>query len=420
MLHGMQVQILSPALHLMFSQRAVILVLDGVGCGELPDAAAYGDAGSNTLGNLARAVGGLALPNLGRFGLGNITDIPGVPPAVRPAGGFGRMAAASPGKDSTSGHWEIAGLVLDRPFDLFPDGFPTDFIRRFEAAIGRATLGNVVDSGTAIIARLGDDHVRTGAPIVYTSADSVFQVAAHEKVIPIGELYRICAVARELLDRECRVGRVIARPFTGAAGAYRRTARRRDFSFPPPGRTLLDVVKEAGRRVEVIGKVDELFAGRGFTGSFHSVDNDACLDATLAALDRPGSGLVFANLVQFDMDWGHRNDPAGFARGLEAFDRRLPGLLDRLGPGDILFISADHGNDPTTPSTDHSREHVPLLCAGPGVAAGVDLGTRPTFADLGQTVAEQLGAARLLHGASFLQDLSGPVAGRAGRKGERE
>ncbi|MFO7676591.1 MAG: phosphopentomutase [bacterium] len=389
----------------MSAHRAVVLVLDGVGCGELADADAYGDAGSNTLGNLARAAGGLALPNLGRLGLGNLTRVAGVPPCPSPAGGFGRMAEASPGKDSTTGHWELAGLVLDRPFDLFPDGYPAGFIARLEAAIGRPTLGNVAESGTAIINRLGDEHVRTGAPIVYTSADSVLQVAAHEDVIPVEELYRICATARQLLDREFRVGRVIARPFTGAPGACRRTSRRRDFSLPPPDATLLDRVKATGRAVVAIGKIDELFAGRGITESRHSVDNDDCLDATLAALDRVGSGLVFTNLVQFDMDWGHRNDPAGFARALEAFDQRLPALLARLGPGDLLFITADHGNDPTTASTDHSREHVPLLCAGPGVRAGVDLGTRPTFADLGQTAAGHLAVSPLPHGTSFLDRL---------------
>ncbi|HDQ99322.1 MAG TPA: phosphopentomutase [candidate division WOR-3 bacterium] len=387
----------------MLSHRAVVLVLDGVGCGELPDAASYGDAGSNTLGNLARAVGGLRLPNLGRLGLGHITDILGVPPASRPAGGHGRMAEASAGKDSTTGHWELAGLVTDRPFDRFPGGFPAEFIRRFEAAIGRTTLGNVAESGTAIIARLGDEHLRTGRPIVYTSADSVFQVAAHEEVIPVEELYRICAVARRMLDREARVGRVIARPFTGRDGEYRRTPRRRDFSLPPHGPTLLDRAREAGHPVVVIGKVDELFAGQGFTESHHTVDNDAALDATLAALGRLDSGLVFVNLVQFDMDWGHRNDPAGFARGLEAFDARLPEVLERLRPGDLLFLTADHGNDPTTASTDHSREYVPLLCVGPGVRPGVDLGTRPTFADLGRTAAAHLGVRPLKHGRSFIE-----------------
>jgi phosphopentomutase len=389
----------------MSGQRVVVLVLDGVGCGELPDAAAFGDAGSNTLANLARAVGGLALPNLGRLGLGNLTAIAGVPPVARPAGGFGRMAAASPGKDSTSGHWELAGLVLERPFDCFPQGFPAGFIRRLEAAIGRPTLGNVAESGTAIIARLGDEHARTGAPVIYTSADSVLQVAAHEDIIPVADLYRICAVARELLDREFRVGRVIARPFAGPAGGYCRTPRRRDFSLPPPGPTLLDVVKAAGRSVVGIGKVDELFAGRGFTRHHHSVDNHECLDLTLGALECVESGLVFTNLVQFDMDWGHRNDPPRFARGLEDFDARLPELLARLRPGDLLFITADHGNDPTTASTDHSREYVPLLGVGPGFASGVNLGTRPTFADLGQTAAAHLAVPPLPHGTSFLDRL---------------
>lgn len=385
--------------------RVVILLLDGVGCGELPDAAAYGDAGSDTLGNLSRAVGGLDLPNLASLGLGNIIAIEGVPPVAEPRACFGRMAEASPGKDSTSGHWEVAGLVLDRAFDTFPHGFPAELIAAYEQAIGRKTLGNVVESGTEIIKRLGDEHVRTGSPIVYTSADSVFQVACHEDVVPVEELYRICRVARDLLNRDHRVGRVIARPFVGKPGSYARTPRRRDFSLPPHGPTLLDRVKDAGQPVAAIGKIDDLFAHRGYTEHHHSVSNRECVELTLGALGRLDAGLLFANLVQFDMDWGHRNDPVNFARGLADFDALLPAVLDKLRPGDLLFITADHGNDPTTASTDHSREHVPLLCLGPGIRCGVDLGTRPTFADLGQTAADFLGVEPTPHGTSFLEDI---------------
>jgi phosphopentomutase len=386
----------------MHSPRVVILLLDGVGCGELPDAEEYDDTGSNTLGNLSRAVGGLNLPNLGRLGLGNITDIEGVAPSGNSEASHGRMAETSPGKDSTSGHWEVAGLVLKKPFPVFPAGFPDEFIRGFESAIRRGTLGNKPASGTEIIRELGDEHVRTGKPIVYTSADSVLQVAAHEDVVPVEELYGICGTARRMLAGELLVGRVIARPFTGRNGAYTRTPRRRDFSCPPPEPTLLDNTKAAGLPVVAIGKVDDLFAGRGFTESRHSVDNDECVDHVLDAMGRHEEGLIFANLVQFDMDWGHRNDPGSFARGLEAFDGRLLELERRVGDNDMVFITADHGNDPTTPSTDHSREHVPLLVFGPRVKPGIDLGTRPSFADLGRTAAEHLGVKPTPDGTSFL------------------
>ena len=384
---------------------AIMIVLDGLGVGELPDAAEFGDAGSDTLGNLARAVGGLNLPNLGRLGLGNIIPVEGVPPVPHPAACYGRMAEASPGKDSTLGHWEIAGLVVDRPFPAFPDGFPAPVIARFEEAVGRKVLGNVAESGTEIIKRLGAEHVATGRPIVYTSADSVFQVACHEDVVSVEKLYRMCGIARRILDGPHRVGRVIARPFTGKPGSFTRTARRRDFSCPPPGPTLLDLVSGANQPVVAIGKIDDLFAGRGFTEHHHSVDNDECLDLTLRAMDAIPNGLVFTNLVQFDMDWGHRNDVPAFARGLAAFDTRLPEVLNQLRADDLVFITADHGNDPTTPSTDHSREHVPLLTFGPGFRAGIDLGTRPTFADLGRTAADFLGVKPTRNGTSFLKDI---------------
>jgi len=385
--------------------RVITIVLDGVGCGELPDAAEYGDQGSNTLANLAKAVGGLNLPNLARLGLGNITPIQGVPPQKKPQACFGRMAEQSAGKDSTTGHWEIAGLVTCEPFPLFPHGFPPELVRSLEQAIGRKTLGNVAASGTEIIKELGEEHLKTGCPIVYTSADSVLQIACHEDIIPLDELYRMCQQVRGLCTGSYCVGRVIARPFTGKPGSFKRTTRRKDFSCAPPQPTLLDIVKEAGLPVVGIGKVDDLFAARGFTETHHSVVNSECLRLTVAAMENAKAGLIFTNLVQFDMDWGHRNDPAGLAAGLREFDDFLPEILRRLDQRDLLFITADHGNDPTTASTDHSREYVPLLALGPGFRQSVDLGTRPTFADLGQTAADFLKVKPTPHGASFLKEI---------------
>lgn len=381
--------------------RAIIIVLDGVGVGELPDALEFGDGGSNTLGNLSRAVGGLTLPNLQGLGLGNIIPIEGVQPSARPTASYGQMAEVSPGKDSTTGHWEIAGLILDKPFPTFPDGFPKEVVEGFEKTIGRRILGNYPASGTEIIEKLGEEHLKTGFPIIYTSADSVFQIAAHEDVIAIEELYRFCEAAREMLKGEYGVARVIARPFIGAPGSFTRTERRKDYSLPPPQSTLLDLLKESGYSVVGIGKIDDLFAHRGLTTSLHSVLNIECSDYLLGAMKRTESGLIFANLVEFDMIWGHRNNPQGFAQALEAFDARLPRIFDLLRSDDLLFITADHGNDPTTPSTDHSREFVPLLVAGERVRSGVDLGVRGTFADLGQTVGELFGVT-LPHGKSFL------------------
>ncbi|MBM3323921.1 phosphopentomutase, partial [candidate division WOR-3 bacterium] len=368
-------------------RRAIILVLDGVGCGALPDAELFHDSGSNTLANLADAVGGLSLPNLGRLGLGNIIPIAGVRAEKQPQACYGRMAEQSQGKDSTIGHWEIAGLVTTEPFPLFPSGFPAELIHAFEQAIGRKVIGNRPASGTMIIEELGREHLKTGRPIVYTSADSVLQIACHEELVPPAELYRMCEKARALCTCPHRVARVIARPFVGAPGRFRRTSGRKDFSCPPPGPTLLDHVRQAGLSVIGIGKIDDLFAHRGFTETHHSVVNDECFNLTTEALARTSAGLIFANFIQFDMDWGHRNDAAGFARGLEGFDARLPELVGRLRSEDILFITADHGNDPTTASTDHSREYVPLLVTGPSLRQGVNLGRRESFADLGQTAA---------------------------------
>ncbi len=384
--------------------RVVLIVLDSVGVGELPDAAAYGDEGSDTLGNISRQVR-LHLPALCSLGLRHVAHIEGVTPAPSPRAAFGRMAESSPGKDSVTGHWELMGLVLDRPFPVFPHGFPAEVMEPFEARIGRRTLGNKAASGTAIIDELGPEHMRTGSPIVYTSADSVFQIAAHEDVVPVPELYRICEVAFELVGVGRGVGRVIARPFVGAPGAFQRTSNRRDFALTPFAPTLLDKLTDAGIPVVAIGKIEDLFAGRGISRAVHTTSDANGMDEVERALAATPRGLIFANLVDFDTVYGHRNDPAGYAANLERFDARLEALLPKIGADDLLIITADHGNDPTTPSTDHSREHVPLLVYGPSVRAGVDLGTRQTFADLGQTLAELFGVGPLEHGTSFLNQV---------------
>jgi phosphopentomutase len=379
-------------------------VLDSVGVGELPDAASYGDQGSNTLGNIARQVP-LRVPTLRSLGLGRVADVGGSRSADV-LGAFGRMAEASPGKDSVTGHWELMGLILDRPFPVFPDGFPRDLIRTFEQRIRRGTIGNKAASGTAIIDELGPEHVRTGKPIVYTSADSVFQIAAHEDVVPVPELYRYCEIAFQLAARGLGVGRVIARPFVGTEGHYSRTANRRDFALTPLADTTLDKLTSAAVPVHAIGKVEDLFAGRGISSAVHTKTDDHGMDEVLSALDAQERGLVFANLVDFDTVYGHRNDVGGYAENLERFDARLAELLPRLKPTDMLILTADHGNDPSTPSTDHSREHVPLFVVGSGVRAGVDLGLRKTFADVGQTIADIFGVGPLDHGTSFLSELS--------------
>jgi len=384
--------------------RVTLIVLDSVGIGELPDAASYGDTGSNTLGNISRLVP-LRLPTLCSLGLRNAAFIDGVQAEAAPRGAFGRMAEQSPGKDSVTGHWELMGLVLDRPFPLFPNGFPPEIISEFERRTGRRALGNKAASGTAIIDELGPEHLRTGALIVYTSADSVFQIAAHEDVVPVPELYRCCEIAFDLVGTGRGVGRVIARPFVGAPGSFERTANRHDFALTPFAPTLLDVLKDAGHTVVAVGKIQDLFAGRGISQAVHTTSDAHGMDEVERALDTTPSGLIFANLVDFDTVYGHRNDPPGYAANLERFDARLAALLPRIGSEELLIITADHGNDPTTPSTDHSREHVPLLVFGPMVRRGVDLGTRKTFADLGQTLAEFFDVGPLDHGQSFLADV---------------
>jgi len=374
-----------------------------VGIGELPDADRYGDRGSNTLGNIAHEVA-LALPALRSLGLGHLVDL-GTTPSGVALGAYGRMAEMSPGKDSVTGHWELMGLVLEQPFPVFPHGFPEEVIADFERRIRRATLGNVVASGTTIIDQLGPEHMETGRPIVYTSADSVFQIAAHEDVIPVPELYRICEIAYELVGIGRGVGRVIARPFIGLPGAFARTANRRDFALTPFAPTLLDRLKEHGEAVVAIGKIEDLFAGRGMTSAVHTTSDDHGMDEIEAAMATTERGLIFANLVDFDTVYGHRNQTAGYAANLERFDTRLAGLLPRLRDDDLLVVTADHGNDPTTPSTDHSREHVPVLLYGALLRPGTDIGTRTTFADLGQTLAELFGVGPLEHGTSFLGEI---------------
>jgi len=379
--------------------RVILIVLDSVGAGELPDAAKYGDEGSDTIGNISRAVP-LRVPTLRRLGLSRVTTIGGQVSA--PEAAFGRMAEASPGKDSVTGHWELAGLVLDRPFPVFPDGFPASIMEPFERRIGRPSLGNKAASGTTIIDELGPEHIRTGKPIVYTSADSVFQIAAHEAVIPVVQLYEFCEIAFELVGRGLGVGRVIARPFVGEPGAFQRTANRRDFALTPFEPTLLDLLTDAGWPVIAIGKIEDLFAGRGISHAVHTSSDADGMDQVERAIETTSRGLIFANLVDFDTVYGHRNDPPGYAANLERFDGRLASFLPRIGQNDLLVITADHGNDPTTPSTDHSREHVPLLVYGPSVRAGVDLGVRSSFADLGQTIADLFHVGPLKHGTSFL------------------
>lgn len=385
------------------NRRALIIVLDGVGCGAAPDTDAYGDTGSDTLGNVARVSGGLSLPNLQRLGLGNLSAVEGVAPVEHPVAGYGVMLPRSAGKDSTTGHWEIAGLHLDKPFPTYPHGFPPDVIQAFEQATGRPVIANCVASGTAVIADFADEQQRTGAWIVYTSADSVFQVAAHEEWIPLPELYAACETARRMLVAPHDVSRVIARPFVGTPGAWRRTANRRDYSIQPPGTTLLDVLAEAGIERTGVGKVDDLFAGRGIT-SRHTADNAEGVAALQSWLNGDTRGFCFANLVDFDQLFGHRNDVPGFRGALEAFDQALPSLLAALREDDLLFITADHGNDPTTASTDHARERVPILAAGARVRGG-SLGERDTFSDLGATVADWFGSAWRGRGTSFLPEL---------------
>src|SRR5215831_1761688 len=388
----------------MTFNRAIVIVMDSVGIGELPDADAYGDCGSNTLGNIARRVP-LRVPTLRSLGLDRLVALGGTPPDGEARAAIGRMAEASAGKDSVTGHWEMMGVVLDRPFPTYPHGFPADIIDAFSRRTGRAVIGNKAASGTAIIDELGPEHMRTGALIVYTSADSVFQIAAHENVVPIPELYKACEIAYELVGEGLGVGRVIARPFVGAPGRFERTANRHDYALPPSGETLLDRMKAMGFPVVAIGKIRDLFAGRGVTAAVHTASDSEGMDAVERQMTQTDRGLIFANLVDFDTQFGHRNDVDGYARNLEAFDERLGRVLPQLRADDLLVVTADHGNDPTTPGTDHSREYVPLLVVGSRVRPA-DVGTRKTFADLGQSLSDVFGAGRLSHGTSFLPEIA--------------
>ena len=418
--------------------RVIVIVLDSVGIGELPDASAYGDEGSNTLGNIAARVP-LKIPTLRSLGLGQLvaldtrgTSLHGLSGQATGEirGAYGRMAEASPGKDSVTGHWEMMGIVLERPFPTFPHGFSADLIAEFERRIGRGTTGNVVASGTEIIDRLGPEHMRSGKPIVYTSADSVFQIAAHEDVIPIAEQYRICEIAFDLVGRGMGVGRVIARPFVGTPGTFKRTANRHDYALEPIAETLLDMLTRKGVPVVSIGKINDLFAGRGITRATHTASDAEGMQVLAETLRDASDGLVFVNLVDFDTVYGHRNDVPGYAANLEHFDESLARLLPMLRDSDLLVVTADHGNDPSTPSTDHSREYVPVMLTsgprtagppeggphvpqggphvrrgGPQIRQGMDIGTRQTFADLGQTLAANFGVGPLAHGTSFLEDI---------------
>jgi len=384
--------------------RAIVIVLDSVGIGELPDAVSYGDQGSDTLGNIAKQVT-LRLPTLRALGLNRVAAIGANEWNDSAVGAVGRMAEASAGKDSVTGHWEMMGVVLERAFPVFPHGFARSIIAEFSRLTGRGVLANKAASGTQIIDEFGAEHMRTGALIVYTSADSVFQIAAHEEVVPVPELYRACEIAYRLVGEGLGVGRVIARPFVGTPGHFRRTPNRHDYALPPSGETLLDRATAAGIHVIAIGKIQDLFAGRGITRAIHTASDEEGMDQVMSQMEEIDSGFIFTNLVDFDTQFGHRNDVPGYAANLERFDKRLAELLPRLRPSDLLIVTADHGNDPSTPSTDHSREYVPLLVTGAHVRRGIDLGTRKTFADLGQTLAEVFNLGAIAHGTSFLTEI---------------
>ena len=386
-------------------KRAIVIVMDSVGMGALPDAEKYGDVGSNTLGNIATQIENFRLPNLEKLGLGNIDGIIGFEGHDKPVGSFGRMAERSAGKDTTTGHWELMGIVLQKPFPTYPKGFPQDIIKEFEKAIGSPVLGNIPASGTQIIEKLGEEHIRKGYPIVYTSADSVFQIAAHEKVIPVERLYEICSIARGILVDEHAVGRVIGRPFEGEPGGFARTDRRRDFSLDPIGGTVLDHVVDDGLKVKTVGKITDIFNGRGITHSVHTHDNMDGIDKTIGYIKEDFPGIIFTNLIDFDMLYGHRNDVTGYARALSMLDARIPEIIGALKDEDILIITADHGCDPTFPGTDHTREYVPLLVYGKTLKQGVNLGTRETFADVGASLADYLGIKPPKEGISFMEDV---------------
>ena len=385
--------------------RVVIIVLDSAGIGATPDAALFGDVGSHTLGNIAQAVGGLKVPNMEAMGLGNIAIMDGVKPQLKPTAAFGKMDEVSAGKDTTAGHWELAGIHLTQPFPMYPEGFPPEVMDAFAAQTGRGWLGNYPSSGTVILDKLGDEHLKTGKLIVYTSGDSVFQIAAHEEIVPVEDLYKYCEIAREILRGEHEVSRVIARPFVGEPENFTRTANRHDYSVVPPETTVLDNIKEAGLMVLGIGKINDIYVGQGITEAVHTKSNKDGVEKTIEALrTQTDSGLIFTNLVDFDAKFGHRNNPEGYADALAEFDQHLPEIMDALAEDDILVLTADHGNDPTYPGTDHTREYVPILVAGETVQS-VNLGVRSTFADLAATIADIFDVKAPLHGESFKADI---------------
>lgn len=386
-------------------KKVTLIVLDSVGMGALPDAADYGDSGSDTIGNISKHVGGLRLPNMEKLGLGNIDGINGIVKSENITGSYGKCAELSKGKDTITGHWEISGVILEKPLNTYPNGFPKEIIDEFEAKIGTKILGNKPASGTEIIKELGEEHVKTGYPIVYTSADSVFQIAAHEEVIPLERLYEMCQIARDMLVGDHRVGRVIARPFVGEVGNFTRTANRHDYALDPLNKTILDYVKEAGSNVMAVGKISDIFNGIGVTDAVHTNGNMDGVDKTIEYMKSDKGGFVFTNLVDFDMKYGHRNDPEGYAKALVDFDNRVPEILESMNDEDILMITADHGCDPTTESTDHSREYIPVLVYGKNIKSGVNIGTRKGFCDIGKTVLEILGVENELVGESFYKDL---------------
>lgn len=385
--------------------RVILIVLDSVGAGELPDASLYGDAGSNTIGNISKAIGGISLPNMEQLGYGLIDGIEGINKCDKSNGAFGKCSEMSVGKDTVTGHWEISGVILKKPLKTYPNGFPKDIIEEFESKIGRRTLGNVVASGTQIIQELGDEHVKTGSPIIYTSADSVFQIAAHEDVISLEKLYDMCRIAREMLVGDRTVGRIIARPFIGKDGNYTRTSNRRDFAIDPFEKTMLQCLKEANLSVQAVGKIEDIFNGKGITQAVHIKNNMDGVDKTIEFMKENKKGLIFTNLVDFDMLYGHRNDVQGYANALIGFDKRLPEIMSNMNENDVLIITADHGCDPTTPSTDHSREYIPVLVYGNQIVKNKNLGTRNSFADIGKTILELLSVKNDIHGVSFAHEI---------------
>ena len=385
--------------------RVILVVLDSAGVGEMEDAYLFGDEGSDTIGNISLKFGGINLPNMEKMGLGNINGIKGLKNVINPNGAFGKCKEKSMGKDTVTGHWEISGVVLEKPLKTYPNGFSKEIIEEYEKKIGREIIGNKVASGTEIIESLGEEHVKTGKPIVYTSADSVFQVAAHEDVIPLPELYRICAIAREMLSGDSLVGRVIARPFIGKAGEFKRTSNRRDFAIDPPGKTMLDYIKEKGLSVGAVGKIEDIYNKRGITKALHIKNNMDGVDKTLEYIKENEKGLIFTNLVDFDMLFGHRNDAEGYKDALEAFDKRLPEIINAMNKEDVIIITADHGCDPTTPSTDHSREYIPVLVYGESIKENINIGIRNSFTDIGKSILELLKIENQIPGDSFAEEM---------------